>query len=121
MGPCVCKSQITRSPPASWSSETNRAISYLNPSPIPEPPLGHSCMRLPPARRPPSSLPLLEPERTRLRGGSQGVLQSGARGGMPCFTPRRPCSSDRSHPAEALPAQGGTLIKICKTSWWEWI
>lgn len=39
--------------------------------------------------------------------------------GMLCFTPLQPCTSDCSHLSEALPAQGGTLIKICKTRWWE--
>lgn len=71
---------------------------------------------------PPSSLPLLEPKRTRLRGGSQALSRAGARGGMACLTPLQPCNSGWSHHlSEALPAQGGTLIKICKTSWWEWI
>lgn len=38
---------------------------------------------------------------------------------MLCFTPMQPCTSDCSHLSEALPAQGRTLIKICKTCWWE--
>lgn len=39
--------------------------------------------------------------------------------GMLCFTPLQPCTSDCSHLSETLPAQGGTLIKICKARWWE--
>ena len=52
---------------------------------------------LPPAHHLPSSLPLLEPERTRLQGWEPKALsRAAAYGGMPCFTPLPPCNSDRS-------------------------